>query len=524
MAAPVFPDDYGGDRTLTRDADKADLSSTVGDLAALGLRMIHALKDGVDLTEAKARELNSVAEGLRQQKANADAAKIREKNTRVLRPLTRLPADGWGPTTDVTRIRLNHITPFDGKKEDPVEVTRWLSRVFAVARVHTLTFDAAKQLLIQASDSLAADYIEQINDEGKTLPEMVQLLEMRYGALCSKEEARVKCNSMPRKDGETLSAFMYRLKHMARIACRYEDDETVRRTQVESLVVSNIRRVLPTSVRFALEERILSRHRSGLPDFTADELELECTTLEQKRLERRQDIKAHTVPSKKDRAARYVNAITEYPEEELSEPELSSPEVSEDEGGDEATIYLAEQVQREVRKFTTRGVKPDMRKAYKGAFKKFNERFQRPTNQRGYKPRNVREIAQYQGQGPRYGQQPPNQGRTPYQQQPRVPQNQGYVPNLRAQQGPPKPMDPGLNDRIKELLVLARCERGQCIQCGMDGHHRGRDECPLKGKPLVDKPCVACGRGLHASDDCVIVYQTNPQRVNQAQEEPLNEL
>jgi hypothetical protein len=31
----------------------------------------------------------------------------------------------------------------------------------------------------------------------------------------------------------------------------------------------------------------------------------------------------------------------------------------------------------------------------------------------------------------------------------------------------------------------------------------GRDECALRNRPLVDRPCVKCGKGLHSADDCL---------------------
>ena len=39
------------------------------------------------------------------------------------------------------------------------------------------------------------------------------------------------------------------------------------------------------------------------------------------------------------------------------------------------------------------------------------------------------------------------------------------------------------------------------------------DACALRGKPLVDRPCVRCKKGLHAADDCVATTQQQPQAV-----------
>ena len=75
--------------------------------------------------------------------------------------------------------------------------------------------------------------------------------------------------------------------------------------------------------------------------------------------------------------------------------------------------------------------------------------------------------------------------------------------------GPPNPLDQGPKRNVYELLNLANCSKGQCIQCGYDGHFMKSDACALRDKSLMDKPCVKCGKGLHSADDCLRVYQKN---------------
>jgi hypothetical protein len=49
--------------------------------------------------------------------------------------------------------------------------------------------------------------------------------------------------------------------------------------------------------------------------------------------------------------------------------------------------------------------------------------------------------------------------------------------------------------------------------------------CALKDKPLTDRACVKCGKGLHAADDCPKVFQQGYQSPADAvtpAKEPLN--
>ena len=279
-----IPPNFGGNRQFLADPNATGLSTIVGDMAAMQLQLIHAL-DEVIPAGARAA-VNNIAAHARQALAASNVSQAREQATRELRPLTRLPAVEFGDQINIANIRMHNVPTFTGMDTDALDVVRWISRIITLAVSHRLTFAATANLMVQGSSGGAADYIEQMRDEGKTLNQIVQQLEMRYGDLCTPEEARVKTNNMIRKEDEGLPEFIDRLRLMARMSCRLTDDDDARRQAIDTLVEGNIRRVLPTSVRNALEERVINRSRMGLPAFTAREIEKECLDLERRREER----------------------------------------------------------------------------------------------------------------------------------------------------------------------------------------------------------------------------------------------
>jgi hypothetical protein len=72
---------------------------------------------------------------------------------------------------------------------------------------------------------------------------------------------------------------------------------------------------------------------------------------------------------------------------------------------------------------------------------------------------------------------------------------------------------------IAELLEAANCGRGECIHCGASGHMMRQDACALRGKPIVDRACPACRKGLHAADDCPRVFQKRNNYAHQVEED-----
>ena len=504
---------------MAADPSKADALTTIGDSAVSQLRIIYTLEQAGIIPDAHKATLIQVRDDLRQTLRNAEGVKTRERDTRVQRPLTKVPAEDYGDRDDITNIRTQNLPQFDGESKDPAEVSRWLSKVLVIAQGYKLKLPVVVSLLAQASTGKACDYIEQLRDEGKSLREVIELLEMTYGCLVPKEEARVKCSSMKREDGESLSSFLHRLRHMARIACRYEDDNTTRCEAIDELVEANVRRILPPSVKTALEERILARRRIGLTDFTSREIERECLELEKAREDKRKEIALQLSSNDNARKGKFANIAAHFSalstthvdvdsdvdvdvvdlirENHLRDSKLSPPASSDEDQEQERDIYLAGQIARERMKFQRAGKPVDQRRVMKGAVRKYNNRYI-PKDSRS---RVVGEINQ---PGPPLAQRGLVHNQTYYQNQ-RQPPN--HNPDLR-------------NRSIMELLDLSKCQRGQCIQCGLRGHLLGRDECPLKDKPLVDSPCVACHQGLHASNDCVRIFQQDfqPPQVQGAQQ------
>lgn len=456
-AAPI-PANFAGGYDFIADAGAAHTADATADSHALILQVLHLLTiGGESVVPAAARpRLEAIATAARRGLDTAKASKSREENTRQLRPITDIPGVEYGANVNVGAVRLNASMMYDASSEDTTAVFDWLTKVLNLARLHNLTFEATKSLLLQASGGSVTCFIQRLWNEGRTLSQIVQQLEMRYGGLCSPEEARSRCTTLQRKDGETLARFLDRLGKLAQMASSHLPDVEDRRRNKDIIVENNIRRVLPISVRNTLEERIVSRLRSGLPPLSVPDLEQECIELERKRNERKGDLKGSHKGSKRVMAA--------Y--EEVSTPEMSSEEEPADNGEDEEATFIINHVAAFRKKWTRDGKPFDQKKLYKAALGKWNDK-RRPQGPNRYQ--GARQAAQGAGQGP-----------------------------------PDEMVD---RPAIGELLALAKVERGQCIQCGQPGHMMGRDGCALKGKPLKTQACTKCGKGLHSADDCIKAFQ-----------------
>ena len=478
------PPDFGGDHVFGDDPENMGMSTIVNDMAALNLQLIHILRR--DVGDADRDAVDAIADRTRQVLAAGRVAHRREQATRELQPITRLLDAPYGANENVHNIRMNNLPAFTGSGTDTMDVVRWISRVLMLADSNNLSYDGTLKLMIQASTNGASDYIEQMRSEGKTVNQVIQQLEMRYGDLCTPEEARVKCNNMPRKEGEGLPEFIDRLWLMARMACRMGADEAAIRRGIDLLVEGNIRRVLPSSVRSALEERVINRSRMGLPAFTAREVEKECLDLEKRREDRREQ-------AKEAGAGRRHGKVLQVEEAVESEDDFSSSadEVDPDDNGVYNLIQEIRQVQK---RYDAKGRPYDPRQVNRRAVRNYNEKYPPRPNRNRAPPHGARQAA-----GVAMGPNPLNNPR----------------PN-----GPPNRLDVGVKRTVPELLAMANIEKGSCVQCGVEGHYMHQEQCVLKDKLLVDRPCAKCGKGLHSADDCPRVYQNNYMAPQQAPVEP----
>jgi hypothetical protein len=451
----------------------------MGDLTAVNLRMLHTMR-GFAADDAGRAEIDAVADQARAVLAASVASQAREAAIRELQPVTRVPAAPYGAIEDVANIRMNNIPIFTGSASDTIEVVQWISRILNLAQSRNLSFNATINLMIQGSGKGAANYIDEMKQENKTLSQIVQQLEMRFGSLTTVNDARVKCNNMPRLESESLSTFIDRLRIMAKMACRQEPNDVLRLRAVDALVESNIRRVLPTSVRTALEERLMNRSLMGLPTLTARDIEKECLDLEAKRKERKNELK-NMAQGKRNVHHVHQAQVLQAQVELDDDTSDTDDDVTED---DDPQEFLIQAINQHGQKFVQRGRPINGQKVMHRAFKNYNERFYQG-NQRNRPQMVVRQAGNFHAV-PYGGAAPAGQA----------------VP----QPGPPNKVDNKFKP-INELLSLANCSKGQCIQCGNDGHIMRNLACVLKDKPLVDKACAKCGKGLHSADDCPRVFQ-----------------
>jgi len=190
MAAvnPNFPDGLGNDRIAEATTLEMGSADVFNEQNRLLLQMVHFQRENIDAADAqrdqKLANLLLVEDNAKRLQTAAKHMTSREKSTRTLQPLTRLPLVQWGNNIDVAAIRLHSVKMFDGMSTDSREVYRWLGKMLSLAKTHTLTFEATIALLINAANVEALDFINELSNEGKNLQEVIQGLELRYGDLC----------------------------------------------------------------------------------------------------------------------------------------------------------------------------------------------------------------------------------------------------------------------------------------------------------------------------------------------------
>jgi len=497
VVAPV--NDWGQNRAFVAAPNHlvATVPGQVGDLGAINLQIVRILRDIMANDPQRVAEFDNLAEYIRPIVAASDATRTRERVSTELQPLTVVP-NNWGDNDRIANIRLYNVPNFSGTSSDTIDVVSWIDRVFSVGQAHNLSAAAVINLMIMAATGTAADYIRQMRDEHKTPYQVVQALELRYGDLCHPDEAHSRCNGLERKEKEKLADFIDRLRKMAKMAYRNEPDEAARLRQTETLIKSNIRRVLPTSIQRSLDERIRTLLSMGKPELTCREVEKESIEMERLRDERmakgKKSVKnqPNPTPKKYVRQAQ-INMVAEDSDPFSSDDEEVTTDFSEEEVDEEANhwIFRMEQAKRY---YANKGKKLTPQQLRTKVTQKFNQ------DRKRYPRRNFGHKAA------------------------------AAAAQVQNWKGPPEKLESEKRKNILELLTLANVNRGECIQCGTPGHMLGKDDCALRNRPLTDRPCAKCGKGLHSADDCLRGFSSQfrgkaePAAANVAHEEEEDDL
>ena len=274
MAAPI-PNNFGGDRQFIADPEDAGLLTAIGDLTALLLRNLHLQREGADA--ATTARSNADPEIARRVLDTSIACQARESSVREPLSVTRVPDEPYGDNENIAYVRMSNIPIFTGEKTDSVNIVEWISRILNLAESMKLTFNATVNLLILSSDEGAVNFINEMKQEHKSLQEIIQYLEMRY---LPNLDIKNECSSLIRKRNENIFEFYDRLRLTARVECKDEPDDALRKVSVENLITENIHRVLTPLVKNSLEERKMNRSLFGLPPLNSRELVAECYFLE----------------------------------------------------------------------------------------------------------------------------------------------------------------------------------------------------------------------------------------------------
>ena len=141
-----IPPDRRGNRVFFNDVNQVGISTMIGDLAAMNLRVIHCLAADA-VPNANRPHIDALVAHNRRILDASDVCKAREAATRELKPVTRLPALPWGNHENIAAIRMHSIPVFTGASSDTLDIVRWLSRVFTICQANELSNAAAINLL-----------------------------------------------------------------------------------------------------------------------------------------------------------------------------------------------------------------------------------------------------------------------------------------------------------------------------------------------------------------------------------------
>ena len=453
--AGAIPPAHGGDRVFIDDPERATNTDAVGDLAAQFQAMMHVIGALPGMPAEAVALLGAIRERADVTRNAAEAISTRDRNQRNPVPLTNLPVDGGFGANAFGNSRITHITKFDGKSDDTNAVYVWLSSCLVVARAGHLTAEAILQMLEMTAGGSAFIFLEECRRKGMTLFKTVQALEMKYGELCTPDEAKTRAHSYQRAPGSSIDKVADDLKHLARLACR-EEEAAVREKRQDELVRHNLLRVLPSHIGLKFTDQLSQAVNYGGHLLSNDEIIAKAKLMESKLKGSQESSDRPKKDRSHDRHHHHARQVTHDSHPGYSEEDIDDilAVADAEEGGEEDII---DEILAVNEVFASRNQKVSMPALLSAAIKQHNKK-------RDFRPARVAGVSQP------------------------------------APSGPPNKL--GRFQAFSEMLKLANVVKGECMQCGLGGHIKGNIKCQLRGLPMVDRPCTRCGKGLHSADQC----------------------
>jgi len=488
-APPPIPPNHGGDRAFIADPNKATNADAIGDIAAALQYVLHVVGElpAVAALPGVPPALVAARTGVDRARESVEGLARRDTEQREPPTLTEIPEDGFGDQP-FGNTRLNHIPRFEVSKDRQPgkgEVYAWLQSCALTATAARLNDAAFYTLLLSTSSSTVATYVQGCQRRGLTIRETVRCLESRYGDLLTPDEAAFRLSMYTRPPGADAYVVLDELRTMALLQLRTQPDD-VRAARVEDLVQIHFLRLMGPDVTQSLTESIRQAKSTGARIPTNDDLAAQADRLERaKKPTHEKRDRHHHVNQARERIdpspVQHVRVVKSY-QPTISELELQRAaadaldgDIEMDEVGDE----IVENILAIQQTISANNQRAPTKNLISAAINHYNRKRQL----------NVQQITGNNAEIPQQG-------------------------------GPPNKLT--RYETIIELLKLANVVKGECFVCGIPGHIKGSIKCALRGLPIMDMPCIRCGKGLHSADNCPKPYM-KPGAVNVCEEAPLND-
>ncbi len=471
--------DLAGNLTVTeyRQGDHPDPNKAIANLTSV-LGKIATITEASLSRELSAQEKTGCVQTLKECRDTivncsmqiSDAKRNRNENAHA--PNVTIIPDFSAGTKDNCQSdckNFNKLPIWTGTPPDFNKCKWWLDKMFSAAKSSNLSEKAARDLLFAKSDGPLFTNIQQAILRNKTTEELVRGIEILFGKVVDPQEAEIRVEKMLPYEGETIGIFGQRVWNESEQAKRTIKDETERFKATEDLAIAKILKVLETWQLNYVKNEQKRELQDGKPKWDFPTL-----------LERIQDfINSNDVRRAREREEKKQKLLT-LKDNENSKIRMVTSQILKIMDSDDSDSGCQKQ---------KRDSSPDSEIESSDE----NEDAIEKIDQVMDLLKKRRDKAKFQK---KYDKKPLRKrdkiGRVDAME---VERKQGTPLPLRVS----KPDFP--SDKMQEL---AGVQKGVCYKCGLKNppHLANDPACPLWSQEYTDRPCYACGQGLHTWQKC----------------------